>query len=47
VDEDILRFEVTVDDREGVGVVETVYDLLEDGQSLGGMESSAINEKVE
>lgn len=36
-----------MDDRESVRVVETVYDLFEDCQSLEREESAAVDQEVE
>ena len=46
MDEDVLWFEITMGNREGVAVRETVDDLLKICKSLKGREATAIDNEV-
>ena len=47
MNQDVLRFEVTVDNREGMRVVQPVDDLLEVAQRLEWSQLAAVDKKVE
>lgn len=45
--EDIFGFEIAVDDRESVSIVETIDDLFEEGEGVEGRETTTVDEEIE